>query len=467
MDQIFSDFDFNLFKSESFNFRNSSVEYRIEILESLKAEIIKSQTEICDSLMADFNKPMFESQLTEILPVISELSHTLDNIKNWTKPVSVASPFSLITTSCYVQYRPRGTTLIIAPWNYPFQLAISPLIAAIASGNSVVLKPSEFAPSTGLIIKKIITSVFPKKIVTVEIGDHEISEKLTSLPFDHIFFTGSTQVGRKIMASAANNLTAVTLELGGKSPVIIDESADITAAAEKIFWGKYLNAGQTCVAPDYIFIHHLVEKEFCEKFSQVHKSIFSKVILGSEKYCGLIHHKHFSRIQRLLNTALEAGNELIVGGQFSEEKCSFEVSLIKMKNFKCDIMEEEIFGPLVPYLTYESLDECINFINARPHPLALYIFSEEKSAIKKVLNQTLAGGSCVNEVILHLANPDLPFGGVGQSGLGNYHGFAGFRAFSHEQSVLKQNGPSWLSKLFYPPYSGWKKKFIKFLIRYS
>jgi aldehyde dehydrogenase (NAD+) len=361
-----------------------------------------------------------------------------------------------------ITYQPKGTALIISPWNYPFQLTMSPLISAIAAGNCVILKPSEHSPFTSAVIGEILTKGFDQREVACIEGEQRVSEALLELPFDHIFFTGSPAVGKFVMQAASRNLSSVTLELGGKSPVILDETADLEMTAHKVAWGKLINAGQTCIAPDYVLLPKDKRDEFVDYYLKAIKSMFftEDGQLDRTVYAKIINQKHASRLVSLIANATACGAKLTEGGQLADDLTLSPALLIDVKADN-SIMQEEIFGPILPIVTYEDQEEALAIINRAEKPLALYIFSNNKSNIQYILKQVSSGGACVNDVLIHVSNPHLPFGGVNGSGLGSCHGQFGFKAFSHERAVMFQSKFS-VSTLIYPPYAK-KSKVFKLL----
>ncbi|MCP5500172.1 MAG: aldehyde dehydrogenase family protein [Leptospiraceae bacterium] len=444
----------------------TSYRERVEKLQKLLDTVRDRTREIHEAIYKDFRKVAQEADITEVIPVIGELNDAIKNLKDWMSPKSVDTPLPLLGSQSKVYFEPKGQALIIAPWNYPFNLSISPIIGAIAAGNTMIVKPSEYAAHTSALLKDLL-KIFPEEEVAVIEGDASVSGHLLSLRYDHIFFTGSVEVGRIVMQAAAKYLTPVTLELGGKSPVIVDEYCDFKEMVKKICWGKFINCGQTCVAPDYI----LLPKNKLDDFRNLIRTTLTEVY-GKEgerhlspDYARLINERQFNRIQGLLNEALEKGAEIIAGGQtLAEEKF---VSPTVLYNAPADsrIMNEEIFGPLLPVVLYETIDEALEYVNRKEKPLALYIFSNREYTIQKVLQETSAGGTCINDVVIHLVNPDLPFGGVGESGMGNYHGYYSFRAFSHERAVLRQSSPVNTIQLLYPPYKATIKILAKDVIK--
>ncbi len=440
------------------------VKTRREKLKALLNSILTCTDEITTALNKDFGKAPAETKLTEIFPAVSEIREALKNINRWTSPKRVKTPLSFWGTTGKIYYEPKGVVLIISPWNYPFLLAIGPLVSAVAAGNSAILKPSEFTPNTLKVLKKLISEIFePYEAIVVD-GDASAGKYLTTLPFDHIFFTGGTEIGKKVMLAAAENLTSVTLELGGKSPVIVDDSADINNAARKIAWGKLINAGQTCIAPDYLLLAKNIEEQFLSAFKSAVNDIYGE-IESNVDYCRLIHKNHFVRMKALVDDALSHGAKTLFPINFNEDRNFFSPNLITNVTWEMKIMREEIFGPLLPALTYEDLEEIKEIVNKNRSPLSLYVFSKRKKFINDVLREIPAGSTAINGTVVQFANGSLPFGGRNGSGMGKAHGYFGFKTFSNEKSSLKQTVLSPL-KYFYPPYTKTKEKLIDFLIKY-
>lgn len=446
----------------------STAEERILKLKKLRQAIFDTQTELQKAIYDDFRKNPAEVDLTETNLVIAEINDAIKHLPRWMKPQPVKTPMVLFGTSSAIHYEPKGLALILSPWNYPFQLAVSPVVAAIAAGNCVILKPSNKTPHTARYLKRLLSDVFAEDEVAVFEGDHTIADALLEMPFDHIFFTGSTHIGKKVMAAAAKHLAPVTLELGGKSPVIIDQTADIKKSAARIAWGKLINAGQTCVAPDYVLIHESKAKDFIAEIKRVIAERYGadpKTQLQSTDYCRLVSEAHREGLVKILKEAVESGATIETGGSAEGDSRFFPPTILSQVSESNPIMREEIFGPILPVLTYSDLDEAIALVQKKEKPLALYIFSENPQHIHRVLRATTAGGTCINNLAIHLANPNLPFGGVGWSGMGSYHGFFGFKTFSHERAVLRQ-GPIDLLKSFYPPYTPRLQKIIRWFTRY-
>ncbi|TGM31863.1 aldehyde dehydrogenase family protein [Leptospira biflexa] len=459
---------FNAQKKKALELRLTNYKTRIQKLKKLKDVVLKYQPQIQNALHADFRKSAGEVDITEILPTIAEINDAIRHIKHWMRPKNVMTPPTLLGATSRIVYEPKGVCLIIAPWNYPFHLAIAPLAAAIAAGNTVMLKPSEFTPNTANIINVMLNEIFSEDEVAVFEGDVSVATALLEIPFDHIFFTGSTPVGKIVMTAAAKNLTSVTLELGGKSPSIIAEDADMKVAAERIMWGKFLNAGQTCVAPDYLLIPEAKVEEFVKYAKETTESFFKSKpenFTASTDFCRIVNAKNFSRVSSYIDDAVKKGAKIAYGGEVRSSDNFIAPTILNNVSLDSKIMEDEIFGPLLPIVTYKSLDDAIHIINERPKPLALYIFTKKRSTSKYVLRRTSSGGAVINDVILHLVNPNLPFGGVNHSGHGSYHGIFGFKTFSHERSVLQTPKAS-IAKLMYPPYSGFVRLMVKLTTKF-
>ncbi|MDJ1495224.1 aldehyde dehydrogenase family protein [Cytophagaceae bacterium DM2B3-1] len=444
----------------------SSVEQRKEKLKRLRQWILSNRIAIQEALSRDFHKPVFETDITEIYSTKTELDHALGQLHKWMRPAKVGTPLVLIGTRSRVMYEPKGVALIIAPWNYPFYLLVSPLISAIAAGCCAILKPSEMTPATTSLVKRMVAELFESREVTVVEGDATVATALLKLPFDHIFFTGSPQIGKVVMRAAAEHLTSVTLELGGKSPCIVDATANIKDAAEKIAIGKFLNAGQTCIAPDYILVHKSKEKELVQTIQAVITQFYGADPETSPDLAHIINSRHLNRLQGLISDAVAKGATLVVGGKANAETRYLAPTLLTGVTPDMQVMQEEIFGPVLPVLTFEHIHEVTHFVTERSKPLALYIFSQDQQQIDYVLKHTTAGGVSVNECLMHVLHPDLPFGGVNTSGIGKSHGFYGFVAFSNEKAVLHQRVGLTNYKQFYPPYTQKVKKLFNLLLQW-
>lgn len=446
---------FDAQKSNQLIVKLTAVDDRKAKLKKLKTAIKANENGVFEALRKDLRKPVFESAVFEVFFIYAEIDFAIRNLSLWTRPQTVSSNLLNLMTKCSVRYEPKGVCLIIAPWNYPFQLLMSPLISAIAAGNCCVLKPSELAPATSSVLAKLIKGIFKEDEIAVIEGPVSVSTELLSLPFNHIFFTGSTQIGKVVMEAASKHLSTVTLELGGKSPAIIDEQADLKKAADKIAWGTFANAGQTCIAPDYIFVHENQQEKFIDLMKEnIEKKYFNNKQLNKEDYGKIISDSHFIRIKNLLDDALIKGAQIKIGGTFEESDRTIHPTVITNVSLDSLIMQEEIFGPVLPVLTYKNISEVINYVNANNKPLALYIFSDSKKNVESILKQTSSGGACINDVMIHISNPHLSFGGINTSGMGGSHGFHGFKSFSHERSEMYQSKLVDISKIIYPPYNG-------------
>lgn len=438
--------------------KTKEVAFRIEKLRLLKQIIEEHETEICDALYKDFKKPKFESVLSETAFIISELDHIIKKLKSWAKPKKISSSIINFPSSDYIYSEPYGACLIIAPWNYPFQLAISPLIGAIAAGNTVVLKPSELSANTSQILFDILEKVFPKEMLAVVQGGIPVSEALLEEKWDYVFFTGSVTVGKIVAKAIAPHLTHSTLELGGKSPCIIHKSAKVNLAAKRIVWGKFLNGGQTCIAPDYILIDSSIKKEFIDAVKTEITSAYGANPKDSPDYARIINTKNFERLAEMLE-----GENCPVGGEINREQLYIAPTLIDEPALSSKVMEDEIFGPILPVLSFSSKENIADIIVNYPKPLALYVFSEDNSFSEKILKTYSFGGGAINDVVIHVVNKKLPFGGVGNSGNGAYHGKHSFDTFSHKKSISKRG--TWLDiPLRYAPY-GDKGSLISMLMK--
>jgi aldehyde dehydrogenase (NAD+) len=420
---------------------------RKESLIKLLDVIIKHENKIIQALHEDFKKPPFESVLTETSYVISELKDTIKNIKSWTKPKRVWPSLLNFPSTDYIYKEPYGKVLIIAPWNYPFQLALCPLISAVAAGNQVVLKPSELTPKTSAIIAEIIEKTFQHNHVKVIEGGVEISQKLLTQRWDYIFFTGSVPVGKIVAKAAAENLTPVTLELGGKNPCIIDETANLKIAAKRIVWGKFLNAGQTCIAPDYILIQEDMKSHFVDYLKKEITVAYGENPKLSPDFPRIVNEKNWHRLVSMIDP-----QKVIFGGETDVEDCYISPTLIEEDSLNSLLMEDEIFGPILPILTYKDETEISTVISKYEKPLALYVFTDDRKFAKKIIKNHSFGGGCINETVMHFSNKRLPFGGVGHSGIGAYHGQLSFDIFTHHKGIMKK--ATWLDlPMRYAPYT--------------
>lgn len=410
------------------------VAFRKEQLQNLLTMVRKNQDRFFAALRTDLNKPEMESLASETASVVEEIKFTLKHLDSWTKPQKVSTPLLAQPGKATILPEPKGVVLNLSPWNYPISLALNPVVGAIAAGNCVVLKPSELAPACSKLLSDLIKENFNPEVFTCIEGDHLAAEALLKERFDHIFFTGSTQVGKKMMIAAAEHLTPVTLELGGKSPCIVDSKASLDVAVKRIVWGKFFNAGQTCVAPDYVLVHESVHSKFLEKLKNRIKEDLGADPSQSQDYARIVNEKHFDRLLTYMTDG-----KLVCGGDFKREEKYIAPTVLKDVELDSAIMREEIFGPILPVLIYSSFETVKKIIQERCNPLALYVFTEDSEFEKKVLEQIPAGGVCVNDTLMHLACPDLPFGGRGNSGMGAYHGKASFDVFTHYKSVLHRS----------------------------
>lgn len=408
-------------------------DFRIEQLRKLKSMVKENEDSLYHALYTDLNKSRQESLTTEIGFLYAELDLAIKNLKSWMKPEKVNTPITHKGTANYIVKEPYGVTLVISPWNYPLQLAIAPVIGAIAAGNTVVLKPSEFSSATSACLDNIISETFDPAFISTVQGEKETSEALLKERFDYIFFTGSSSVGKTVMKAASEHLTPVTLELGGKSPAIIDKDAKIDMTAKRLVWGKFTNAGQTCVAPDYLFIHEKVKNKLLRAMKKQMRSLYGKNPLENRNYTCIVNERHFRRLQDFMKD----GN-ILLGGSFDAEKNKIEPTVIDQIDWDSPIMQEEIFGPLLPIITFVDLREVITTLKTKEKPLALYYFGENEQNQQQIVDNISFGGGCINDTLYHLANPYLPFGGVGESGMGAYHGKFSFDTFSHSKSIMKQ-----------------------------
>lgn len=436
--------------------QTKDISFRKELLKKLSKAIKSYESDILEALYTDLGKNKVEAYATEIGITLKSIKNARKELKNWTKTKNVDTPLYLFPTKSYIKKEPYGTVLIIAPFNYPFQLVFEPLIGAIAAGNTAIIKPSELTPNVARVIKRLINETFDANYIEVIEGGIEETQTLIHLPFDYVFFTGSENVGKIVYQAASENLVPVTLEMGGKSPVIVDETANIKVASERICFGKFTNAGQTCVAPDYILVHESVKDDLITALSKTLREFYGQNIQQSPDYGRIVNLKHYHRLTSLLNSAQM---NIVFGGHSDEDERYIEPTLLDHVTNDSAIMQEEIFGPILPILTYQSLDEAIAFIHQRPKPLSLYLFSEDENATQRVINELSFGGGAINDTLMHLANPKLPFGGVGASGMGRYHGKYSFDTFTHEKSYIFKS-TRLESGVHLPPYKG-KFKYIK------
>lgn len=436
------------------------IKFRKKYLKALKKSIKKHESDILDALKSDLGKNKVEAYATEIGFVKKELSYIIKELKNWAKTKSVTTPMIQFPAKSFIKYEPYGTVLIIGPFNYPFQLVMSPLIGALAAGNCAVVKPSEMTPQTSMVVQEILEEVFPENYVKVIQGEKEVTSQLLDERFDYIFFTGSTKVGQIVYEKASKYLTPVTLELGGKSPAIIDDTANLKVAAERVAFGKFMNAGQTCVAPDYVLIDNKVKMKFVKALQSTIQEFYGTQTEQSEDFGRIVNDNHFNR---LVNIIEDSRQQVIYGGESNADELFVAPTIILDPKLSDSVMQQEIFGPILPIIGYDTFNEVYDIVEQYEKPLALYLFTEDSDQITAVFNRLSFGGGCVNDTILHLANPNLPFGGVGHSGIGSYHGKYSYELFSHEKSYITKS-TKLESGLLFPPYKG-KFKYVKQLFK--
>ncbi|MBJ6145823.1 aldehyde dehydrogenase family protein [Hymenobacter sp. BT559] len=460
---------FDALRAQAPALRREAATARRQRLQRLADWLTAHRADIQQALYQDFRKPPAETDVTEIWASLVELKHTSRHLGRWLAPRRVGTPLALMGTKSWVQVEPKGVVLIIAPWNYPFYLAIDPLISAIAAGNAVVIKPAEQTPATSALLRRLCQDLFPANEVWVAEGGKEVATELLRLPWDHIFFTGSPQIGKIVMRAAAEHLSSVTLELGGKSPAIVDDTANLRDAAEKIVWGKFLNAGQTCVAPDYVLVQASAQAGLVAEMKAAIVRYYNaegEGVKQSKSYARIVNEHHYARVARLLEDAEMRGATVATGGGVDEQQCYIEPTILTDVPAGAAVLEEEIFGPVLPVIAFATLPDIAAYVNARLKPLAQYVFTTSKENRRYLLDNITAGGAAVNETIIQLAHPELPFGGVGNSGLGKAHGHAGFLAFSNEKSVLQQRIGRTGIKTMYPPYNSGVKRLIGWLLKY-
>lgn len=449
----------NLIKGQDVFFKGGgtlAISTRKQLLKALKDTIVNREEVILKAIYKDLKKPTFEALATEINIVIGEINNTLKHIDKWTRSKRVASSILNFPSTSRIHLEPYGRILIISPWNYPFALAIMPLIGALAAGNTIVLKPSEMSPNTTTIIQEIIRDIFDQDHVSVVVGDKQISQRLLEFRWDYIFFTGSTEVGKYVYSKAAEHLTPVTLELGGKSPCIVDSTASFKHLAKRIVWGKFLNAGQSCIAPDYLLVHYKVKDRLINELKEEINKAYPDLCNSTSDYANIINTDHSRRLLKLIQD-----QEVLFGGTVDGQL--FVPTLVNEPHIDSPLMQQEIFGPILPIIGFQSFEQIQQIIDRFEKPLALYVFSSENSFTDKVIQSFSFGGGVINDTMVHYADKNLPFGGVGHSGIGAYHGDCTFKTFSHQKAIVQRS--SWLDiPLRYPPYKG-KLKWLKFFQR--
>ena len=459
---------FQLQKKNIYRIRNTSPKERIAKLKKIEAWIYDNKDKIREAAYQDFRKPIPEVDITEIFITLSEVKHAICHLKKWMKPKRIRRTLPALTARSYIRYESKGVVLIISPWNFPFMLAMGPFVSALAAGNCIVLKPSELSPHTSQLLSEMVAQLFPENEATVFEGDKEVASELIKKPFDHIFFTGSNKVGKIVMKAAAENFTGVTLEMGGKCPLIVDDTGHLQDAVTKIVAGKFANAGQMCISPDYIFVPENKYQIFLEALKNKIKKTFGETKeeqRNSEDFARIIDENHFNRLRNLVENTKNDSGKIEAGGESDENEKYIAPTVITGLNPSSPIMQDEIFGPVLPVIPYSSLDEVFEILRTKAIPLTVYIFSQSKENIERIISNTTSGNCSINEIGLQFFHMNFPFGGRNQSGIGNSHGFYGFRAFSSERPVLKQSRFSPL-KLIYPPYTKTTRKIIDFVVKY-
>ncbi len=455
---------FELQQSTTLRLRRSTVNERLGKLAKLKQSILNHREDIVAAAEQDFGRSGAEAEFTEMMPVLMEIADHRKHLKRWLRPKRAPLSAMMLGTRSETRYEPRGRCLIIAPWNYPVTLTLGPLVPAIACGNTVMIKTSEMAPHFSAVLVTIIRECFNEDEVAIFEGDASVAKALLDLPFDHMFFTGAPGIGKLVMAAAARHLSSVTLELGGKSPIVIDNSADLELAARTIAWGKYINNGQTCIAPDHIYVQNDIKDQFVNAISRALSEWYGEGLQAQQSQLArIINQRHTDRVVGLLENAKALGAKVAYGGAVDREDRFVSPTLLTDIPDNADIMSEEIFGPLLPIIGFNQLDEVIDQINRAPKPLALYIWSRNDNNAEKIIQNTSAGGTCVNHIAAHFLNQNLPFGGVNNSGIGSYHGEWGIRAFSHERAVLKTQ--FFTAKIFFPPNAEKLRKQLQWVMR--
>jgi aldehyde dehydrogenase (NAD+) len=442
---------------------------RKKLIKSFGEFVMQNRQRIHEALRADLGKSETETDISEVFPLITEIKHAIRELGNWVEPEPIDAPITYLGTTSELQYEPKGACLIIGPWNFPFMLTLGPLVSCLAAGNTAIIKPSELTPHTSQLMRDMVKEFFEEDLVTVIEGDAQVATQLLKLPFDHIFFTGSTAVGKIVMRAAADHLCSVTLELGGKSPTIIDASANLNDAAKRIAFGKFLNVGQACVAPDYILIDKTVEQEFIDLLKQNISKLYAangSINSQSPDYGRIVNARNFNRIDSLVQDAIQLGAKVELNGASDVASRFFHPVILSGVSTDSKIMEEEIFGPVLPIISYSKEEEILPIILARPKPLGFYIFSTRKAFQQKLTDSVSAGAVCINDCVLQFTHPNLPFGGTNASGFGKAHGRYGFLAFSNEKPVLKQKRGITMSSFLYPPFNNRVKRTINLMLRW-
>lgn len=444
--------------------KSASVAERVKKIKKFEKAVLANRKKIEEALYNDFRRPAIQTAFAEIYPVVAEARLYQSRLSEWAAEKEVETPLVFFGSSSKIVSEPKGRVLILSPWNYPFQLPVRNMIGAVGAGNAVIIKPSEFTPHAAQAIADVVKEVFNENEVAVITGDHSVANQLLDLRFDHIHFTGAPAIGKIIMKKASETLTSVTLELGGKSPVIVDETANLGKTARNLIWSKFLNAGQTCIASDYVFVQENKLNDFLSAVKENISKSFGNNPVESGSYCHIVNAKHFGRVKRLLDDAIGKGAKVEVGGDSNATNNYIAPTVISGVKPDMLLMQEEIFGPLMPVLTYKHIDEVIRFINANEKPLALYIYSSSRKKQEYIVANTSSGAVCINEAMIHNGHPELPFGGVNNSGIGKSHGEFGFKEFSNEKPVLKAwNAPS---NLLTPPYNKMNETIVDAMLKF-
>lgn len=455
---------FQLQKKNLSTIAATSSKERIAKIKKVMNWVLENQDKMTEALKADYRKDLFEVKVSEVMPVVSEAKYIIKHLDQWMRPESVETPLKMLGTTSKIMHEPKGNCLIISPWNYPFNLSLKPLLQAIAAGNAVIMKPSEIVPNASKLLAEMIQELFPANEVAVVEGDAKVSSTLLSLPFSHIFFTGSPAIGKVVMAAAAKHLASVTLELGGKSPTIVDETADVKYAAQTIAAEKFLNNGQTCIAPDYILIHRSKTQTFVQEMGKYIQKMYGSDVSKSADYCRIVNNRHFNRIKGLIDDAVEKGAKIAVGGNTIAAENFIEPTVVTNLNDGMQIMQEEIFGPVLPILEFDNIEEISAYINKGEKPLALYIFSKKRANINYILQNTSSGAAVINETTIHYLQNNLPFGGVNNSGIGKSFGKYGFEEFSNKKAVVESKFSTF--SMFHPPFNNRVIKMLDLVIKW-
>jgi aldehyde dehydrogenase (NAD+) len=456
---------FHLQKENQYEVAHLGAKERIAKLNRLLDAVMSYRPQIKEAMYADFKKPPFEVDAVEIFPITGAIKHTRSHLHRWIKPQRVPTPLAFLGSTSWIHYEPKGVCLIISPWNFPFNLTFVPLVSAIAAGNCAMLKPSEMTPHSSALMKKMVGELFDESEVAFFEGGVEVSQALLQLPFNHIFFTGAPAIGKIVMEAAAKNLSSVTLELGGKSPTIIDETADIPTAAARIAFAKWANCGQICTGCDYLLVHESKQQQLLDELSKCIREFYGKDPSRSDSYPRMAHERQFDRVAGYLKDAVANGAKMVIGGALDASQNYIEPTILADAPVRSMVMKEEIFGPLLPVNAYRDVQEAIDVINAGERPLTMNIFSKNRKTVERIIRDTRSGGVTINNATMHFYNHDLPFGGVNNSGIGKSHGWHGFQDFSNARAIFRQNLPGAMD-LLKPPYNAWKEKVIAWTIKW-